>query len=123
MEADTAGTVRFLGEQQMAHTPVGQHVDVSPGRAFDVTVKREQTDYSEIGAAGEVFESAHRLTAANARNEAVAVKLIETIAGDWEIVEASVPHEKESAGRAVWTVEVPAGGATEVSYRVRVRRR
>ena len=119
---DPAGTVRFLGEQQMPHIPVGQHADISPGRAFDVTVKREQTEYSEIGAARDVFESAHRLTAANARNEAVTVKLIETIAGDWEIVDASVPHEKESADRAVWSIEVPARGATEVTYRVRVRR-
>ena len=119
---DTGGRFRFLGEQGIAHTPVGQPVEVSPGRAFDVTVKREQTDYAEIGAAGEVFESAHRLTVANARKEAVSVKLIETIAGDWEIVEASAPHKKESADRAVWTAHVPAGGSTEVVYRVRVRR-
>lgn len=119
---DPAGTVRFLGEQQIAHVPVGQPVNVSPGRAFDVTVKREQTDYSEIGAASDVFESAHRLTAANAKNIAVTVRLIEIINGDWEIVEASAPYEKESADRAVWTVEVPAGGATEVTYRVRVGR-
>jgi hypothetical protein len=119
---DPAGMVRFLGEQQMPHIPVGQHVNISPGQAFDVTVKREQTDYLEIGAANDVFESTHRLTAANAKDTAVTVRLIETIAGDWEIVEASAPYEKESADRAVWSVHVPAGGATEVTYRVRVRR-
>jgi hypothetical protein len=119
---DPAGTLRFLGEHQMPHIPVGQHVNISPGRAFDVTVKREQIDYSQIGAEGAVFESAHRLTAANAKDTAVIVRLIEIIPGDWEIVEASAPHDKESADRAVWSVHVPAGGATEVTYRVRVQR-
>jgi hypothetical protein len=116
------GGVRFLGEQQIPHSAVGQQVEVSPGRAFDVTVKREQTDYSQIGAARDVFESAHRLTVANAKDEAVTVRLIEIIAGDWEIVQASAPHEKESADRAVWSVEVPPHEMAEVSYRVRVRR-
>ena len=106
----------------MAQFPVGQHFNVSPGREFDGTVKRGQTDYTEIGAASEVFESAHRLTAANAKNIAVTVRLIEIINGDWEIIETSAPYEKESADRAVWAVEVPAGGATEVTYRVRVQR-
>lgn len=115
------GAVRFLGEQHIPHSPVGQQVEVSPGRAFDVTVKREQTDFSQIGSTPDVFESAHRLSVANAKDDAVTVKLIEVIPGDWEIVQASAPHEKESAERAVWTVEVPPRGATEVTYRVRVR--
>jgi hypothetical protein len=119
---DPAGTLRFLGEQQMPPIPVGQHVNISPGRAFDVTVKREQIDYSQIGAESAVFESAHRLTVTNAKDTAVIVRLIEIIPGDWEIVEASAPYGKESADRATWSVHVPAGGATEVTYRVRVQR-
>jgi hypothetical protein len=118
----TDGAVRFLGEQQIPHSAVGQEVEVSPGRAFDVTVKREQTDYSQIGAARDVFESAHRLTVANAKDAAVTVRLIEVIAGDWEILEASAPHEKESADRAVWTTLVPPHGTATLTYRVRVRR-
>ncbi len=117
-----SGERRFLGEQQIAHTAVGQEVEVSPGRAFDVTVRREQTDYSQIGATRDIFESAHRLTVANAKNDAVTVKLIEIIAGDWEIVEASAPHEKESADRAVWTIEIPPRESAAITYRVRVRR-
>ena len=116
------GAVRFLGEQQIPHSAVGQEVEISPGHAFDVTVKREQTDYSQIGAARDVFESAHRLTVANAKDNAVTVRLIEIIAGDWEILQASAPHEKESADRAVWIVEVPPHDMAEVTYRVRVRR-
>lgn len=119
---DANGTVRFLGEQSVPHTAVGQQVEISPGPAFDVTVKREQTDYSQIGTTRDVFETAHRLTVANAKDDAVAVKLIEIIAGDWEIVQASAPHQKESADRAVWTVEVPPDGTAELTYRVRVRR-
>ena len=119
---EAGGAVRFLGEQQIPHAPVGQEVEVSPGRAFDVTVRREQTDYSQIGSARDLFESAHRLTVANAKSVAVTVRLIEVIAGDWEIVQASAPHAKESADRAVWSVEVPPYQTAEVTYRVRVQR-
>ena len=116
------GTARFLGEQRIPHSPVGQPVDVSPGRAFDVTVKREQTDYSQIGSTPDVIESAHRLSVANAKDDTVTVRLVEVIPGDWEIMQASTPHEKERADRAVWSVQVPPHETADVTYRVRIRR-
>lgn len=119
---DEGGALRFLGEQRISHVPVGQDVELTPGRAFDVTVLREQTDLQQAGMAKNVFESAYRITVANAKDEPVTVKVVEVIPGDWTIIEQSQPHEKESADRAVWTVDVPAAGETQVTYRVRVQR-
>jgi len=50
------------------------------------------------------------------------VKLVEIVPGDWKVLEESAPHEKESAGRLVWRLAVPAKGTAELTYRVRVHR-
>jgi hypothetical protein len=41
--------------------------------------------------------------------------------GDWEIVQESQKHSKESARLASWSVAVPAGGTTALEYAVRVK--
>jgi hypothetical protein len=42
--------------------------------------------------------------------------------GDWDILSESAGHERNAAGDPVWTVEVPAGGRTALTYRVRTGR-
>jgi hypothetical protein len=46
---------------------------------------------------------------------------VERIPGDWRILSESQTHTKEAANEAVWRVVVPAGGETELTYRVRTR--
>ena len=57
----------------------------------------------------------------NAREEAVTVRVRETLPGDWQILEESAAHTRESAHAAVWQVPVSARGSAELTYRVRVR--
>jgi hypothetical protein len=52
---------------------------------------------------------------------AVTVEAIEPANGDWEIVQSSHPAVKKDAQTFVFTVSVPARGATKISYRVRIR--
>ena len=46
---DTAGEVRFVGEDRIGHSPVGGPVRLVLGRAFDVTVERLQTAFTRKG--------------------------------------------------------------------------
>jgi hypothetical protein len=41
--------------------------------------------------------------------------------GDWEMVQESQKHAKESARVASWNVALPAGGSAVLEYGVRVR--
>jgi len=43
------------------------------------------------------------------------------VPGDWAMLEESKPHAKVATGTAEWRVDVPAGGATALRYRVLVR--
>jgi len=119
---DSTGAPRLLGEDQLENTPVGESVELTPGEAFDVTVKRRQTDFVRAGLPDGVFESTYRLEVKNAKDVEVTVKLVEIVPGDWKVLEESAPHEKESAERLVWRLAVPAKGTAELTYRVRVHR-
>ena len=94
------------------------------GNAFDVTAERRQTDYRRLNEGKdepERSESAWAITVKNAREEAVTVRVRETLPGDWQILEESAAHTKASADAAVWQVLVPAKGSAQLTYRVRVR--
>ncbi len=118
---DEEGQLRLLGEDRIPPTAVGEKVTVSPGRAFDISVTRRQTDFKRLSHPEDVFESAWKMELRNAEDEAVTVKLVETMPGDWEIMSESAEHTKETAERAIWSVAVPAKGTAELTYRVRVR--
>jgi len=115
---DSSGALQLLGEDGVGHTPKGQEVQFTLGRDFDVTVVREQTEF--LRASERITISAHRVTVSNAKDEDVRVRLVENLMGDWEVVDANLPHNKVQ-GDAEWTVDVPAGGELQVDYRVRVR--
>lgn len=120
--SDQGSELRLSGEDGMMATPVGGTVTLSPGRAFDITVERTQTDFRRVGADKGPFESAQRIEVRNGKDRPVTVKVVEMVPGDWTILEESAGHEKEAADRIVWRVETPAGGAAVVTYRIRIQR-
>ena len=116
---DDEGALRFIGEDSIANTPLAQEVALDLGNAFDVTVERTQTDFRRVG--DRVTETAFSLKVRNGGTKAATVKVVEDIAGDWEILSESLTHERDGIG-AQWMVAVPAESAVDLTYRVRVRR-
>jgi hypothetical protein len=49
------------------------------------------------------------------------VTLVEPVGGDWQVLSSSHPYTTMDASTFSLSPEVPAGGATPVEYRVRVR--
>ena len=121
-----AGTLRvyagdlYRGAQRIDDTPVGGDLSVDLGRAFDVTATARQTAYEQLG--DRSYETAQEITVKNAKDTAVAVQVLGNFPADWEMRSESHPHELENASTPVWTLEVPAGGETVLTYRARVRR-
>lgn len=121
---DSKGNAQFVGEDRIDHTPKNETVRLKLGDAFDITADRKQTDFRKISGSSRynyVFESAYQIAIKNAKSEAVTVKVVEPMPGDWQMMSESLPHAKESSGTAVWRVPVPAQGKTVLSYRVQVR--
>jgi hypothetical protein len=121
---DSAGNAQFVGEDRIDHTPRNETVRLHLGDAFDVTADKKQTDFRRrepTNKASYVFESAYDIVIRNAKSEAVSVTVREPVPGEWTMLEESQPHSKVTSGTAEWHVDVPAGGATTLKYRVLVR--
>lgn len=127
-----AGTVRvyvaqgrrpllLAGEVTLDHTPAGlEEVELETGEAFDLVATRRQTAFGRLGK--DVTESAWEVTVENKKEVEVAVRLVERVPAQAELVGASHKSKRPSADRLVFSVTVPPHRAVEVAYRLRVRR-
>ncbi len=118
-QTDPNGSVQYVGEDRIDHTPKDETVSVQIGSAFDVVCERKQVDYQDLG--GSTYEFAYELTLRNHKDTAIAVELNEPIGGDWTMVSSSHTWTKTEAWAARFTAPVAAGGETRVRYRIRVK--
>jgi len=116
-ESGEAATL-FLGADAIAHTPEGEKARLTIGQAFDVTARAERTVDERLS--GSSYEAGQKITVQNAKNAAVEVVVAGTLPRGWTMREESLPHEQDSANRIAWRLTVPAGGETELTYRIRV---
>ena len=116
---DRQGAAQFVGEDRVAHTARNETVRLRLGEAFDITADRTQTSYQRLG--DNLAESAYRIELRNAKDEAVTVRVLETLPGDWELLRENHKGRKESARSMAWNIPIPAGGTAVLDYAVRVR--
>lgn len=125
---DSDKRTQFIGEDRIDHTAKNDEVRLKLGSAFDVNgvwkmVDAKRVDKGKLGKLleNDEFEATYRIELNNAKKEAVTVKVVEPIPGEWKIIEESLPHEKTSANSAMWQVNIPADGKTELQYKVRIK--
>ena len=116
---DSKGAAQFVGEDRIEHTAKNEKLKLRLGEAFDITAERKQTAYKRI--ADNLTESAWRIELRNAKDEAVTVRVQEPMPGDWEMIQESQKHTKDSARVASWQVTVPPGDKVLLDYTVRVK--
>lgn len=115
---DRKGSLQFIGEDRVDHTPKDEKVTIKMGEAFDVVVERVQTSFEKISKT--VTERSYEISVRNHKEESIAVTLIEPMSGEWKITTSSHTYEKVSAREVRFTVPVAGDGETIVSYTVRV---
>ena len=116
---DTEGSLQFIGEDSIDHTPKDEKIRVKLGDAFDVVGSRKQTDWKKI--ASDTYEAAFEISLRNHKNEDVTVKVVEPIPGDWKMLSNSHDYKKTEAFTAEFNVFVPKDKEVKLSYRVRMR--
>ncbi len=109
----------FVGEDRIAHIPAGGDIRVSLGTSFDITAEHVQTEYVRIS--NSIFESAHEIVVSNAKERTVSVVVTQRLPAGATLLSESHPHETLAAGYWAWTLEIPAGGETTLTYRFRNR--
>ena len=121
---DSSGSVQFVGEDRIDHTPENETIRLKLGNAFDITADKKQTDFKKLAGSSAynyIYESSYRIELKNGKDEDIAVRVVEPMPGDWDILSESLPHKKISSSEAEWLVRVPAKGSSELLYRVKVK--
>ncbi len=116
---DSEGSLQFIGEDSIDHTPVKEKIRIKLGDAFDVKGGRKMTTWKKL--MFNRYEAAYEISLRNHKKEDVVVKVIEPIPGDWTMVESSHEYQKTEAFTAEFSIPVPRDGETKVTYRVRMR--
>ncbi|EXJ15341.1 hypothetical protein D779_1437 [Imhoffiella purpurea] len=121
---DSRGNAQFIGEDGIDHTPKNEAVSLKLGESFDVTARRKQTSFRKLSGSSAydyAYEAEFEMELKNAKPTPVEVKVVETLPGEWEILEENQPHTKEAANLASWKVQIPADGSTTLTWKAQVR--
>ncbi|MGE5301030.1 MAG: DUF4139 domain-containing protein [Acidobacteriota bacterium] len=116
---DSEGSLEFIGEDSIDHTPKDEKVRIKLGDAFDVVGTRKQTDWKKI--AYDTYEAAFEVSLRNHKKEDVTVKVVEPVPGDWTMLSSSHPYKKTEAHTAEFIIPVGKDKETILRYRVRMR--
>ena len=117
-KADADGSLQFIGEDRIDHTPKDETIKIKMGDAFDIVAERKQTDWKKISR--NTYEVAFEVKLRNHKEEAVTVSVIEPIPGDWKMVAASHEHKKVEAHTVQFDVPVKKDQEATLQYRVRL---
>jgi hypothetical protein len=117
-QSDSKGSVHFVGEDRIGHTPKDETLNLKIGHAFDVVCERKQTGFEKI--APNVYELEFEIKLRNHKDAPISVEVNEPIGGTWRMLNSSHAWEKTDAWAAQFKVPVASGGESILKYRVRV---
>jgi hypothetical protein len=118
---DTAdGSLEFIGEDRIDHTPKNETILLKLGSAFDVVGERRQVDF-KIDTGRNSMSEDIEIKIRNRKEEPVQVIVKENLYRwtNWKIVATTQPYEKQDARTVYFPVTVPADKEVVVRYTVR----
>jgi hypothetical protein len=116
---DSDGSLEFIGEDEIDHTPADEKIRLSLGNAFDISGERVQKETKKTGnrSRQDLFEIRLR----NHKKDAVQITVVEHFWGDWKIEPATHPFVKKDAGTAEFKVPVTADGESVLTFTVNTK--
>lgn len=119
-QASADGSLEFIGEDVIKHTPRNEDVRIKLGNAFDVVGERRQTAFN-IDTAGKVIDETFEISVRNRKKETARVVVREYLYrwSSWKIAANSHKYEKGDAQTIDFPLEIPPDGEARVIYTVR----
>jgi hypothetical protein len=111
------GSLEFIGEDVIDHTPRNEDVLIEMGNAFDVVGERKQTDFRVDTRTRDLWET-FEIRLRNHKDEAVELVVLENLyrAANWKIENPSQQERKENSNRIRFDVNVPSEGESVIRY-------
>ena len=113
-EAD--GSLEFVGEDQIDHTPRDEKFKLLIGDAFDLVA--EYKVLSDTRPTAREQRRTVEIKLRNHKTEDVQIEVLQQFAVNWEIEKTSTDFTKEDAYKAKWIVPVKKDGETVLTYTV-----
>jgi hypothetical protein len=116
------GSLEFIGEDAIGHTPRDETLRLKLGNAFDVVGERRQADFA-VDTRARWVEEEIEIKLRNHKPQPVEVQVREPMYrwSNWQLLTHSSEYQKDSAQLIHFNVTVPADGETVIRYRVRYR--
>jgi hypothetical protein len=116
---DADGTLEFIGEDIIGHTPRNETVKVKLGEAFDVVGERTRTDFTVDNAAKRMTET-FKIEVRNQKAVAQKVRVIERLYRwtNWKITGQNQNFTKIDSDNIAFDLTVKPEGKAEITYTV-----
>jgi hypothetical protein len=120
-KADRDGSLEFVGEDKIDHTPKDEKIRLFVGNAFDLVGERIQKESQKL--APKLVEETYEIKLRNHKEESVEVVVVERLyrSRDWEIIESNYRYTKKDAWTVEFLIPVKPDGESVLEYKVRYR--
>lgn len=118
-QRDKSGSVQFIGEDNIDHTPKNEHVSLVVGRSFDIRATRRRTDFKRINAL--TVQESFDIEVRNRKDVADTVYVIERHWGDWRVLQKSQDFTKPDSNSMQFVVNLQPNEVKTVSYTVETK--
>jgi hypothetical protein len=116
---DTDGSLQFIGENVIPHTPKDETLRVYTGNAFDITAERTRTDF-HIDSNQRFIDESYQVILRNHKKEPVQVQVIEHMyrCDNWTVTAKSVGYTKKDSNTVEFAAKIASDGEQVVTYSV-----
>ena len=116
---DSDGSLQFVGENTIDHTPKDEMIRVYTGNAFDIVGERRRTNY-RVDSNKNWMDETFEIRVRNHKKELVNVRVVEHLYRwtNWKLTEQSNQFKKRDAQTIEFPVTVAPDGEAVVTYTV-----
>lgn len=114
------GSLEFIGEDLIGHTPRNEKLTLKLGKSFDVVGERRQTDF-RVDTAGKWLEESFEISVRNRKEAAVELRVREYAYrwSQWSLKSQSHASDKRDAQTFDFPLRIPADGEAKLRYTIR----
>lgn len=116
---DSEANRHFIGSARIRNTSKGQKVELPIGKAFDLTVKRQQTIFKKNY---DSFQTGYKLELINSSHQVKQISLTANFHQNWKVTDSSHPYTKVNASQSRWLIDVPADSTTELNFKTEIKK-
>jgi hypothetical protein len=116
---DSDGSLQFIGENTIDHTPKDETLRLYTGNAFDIVGERKRTNY-RVDSNARWMDETFEIRVRNHKKEPATVRVVEHLYRwtNWKLVEQSHQFKKRDAQTIEFPVTVAPDGEQVVTYTV-----